>query len=349
MQHSLKIIVIMSLILVSTVLQVYIPLLFGQAIDTALPNSDYSLLKSLSVMIMSIGIIKGILSYISGIMNDQVAQDVEAQVRIEFFDNLASKNMDFFNQAKVGDLMSQATQDTQNMTFAISPGVRSVVGVVVGLIATFVAMYSLSPVLSFVFMIILPFYIFFMDRYARALQPISLERQERLANINASLQENITGIRVVRTFSAQDREKRIFADDIKKYEEILIKRGALSALFIPTLLLGLVTSAIYLLGVYMIEASQLGLKELIIFGISLPVSVLTVGDLIAFIALTGLLLWPTNLLRFLLDATVLGFAGASRIFETLMIEADIVSGDTVLENVRGDISFKNVTFSYDKG
>ncbi len=349
MQHSLKIIVIMSLILVSTVLQVYIPLLFGQAIDTALPNSDYSLLKSLSVMIMSIGIIKGILSYISGIMNDQVAQDVEAQVRIEFFDNLASKNMDFFNQAKVGDLMSQATQDTQNMTFVISPGVRSVVGVVVGLIATFVAMYSLSPVLSFVFMIILPFYIFFMDRYARALQPISLERQERLANINASLQENITGIRVVRTFSAQDREKRIFADDIKKYEEILIKRGALSALFIPTLLLGLVTSAIYLLGVYMIEASQLGLKELIIFGISLPVSILTVGDLIAFIALTGLLLWPTNLLRFLLDATVLGFAGASRIFETLMIEADIVSGDTVLENVRGDISFKNVTFSYDKG
>lgn len=349
-QHKMKISMIMLLIVVSTVMQTFIPLLFGQAIDEAIPELDLGAIAYFSMLIIVLGVTKGILSYIAGIMNDQVAQDVEAQVRIEFFDNLSSKSMDFFNKARVGDLMSQATQDTQNMTFAVSPGVRSVVGIIVGLIASFAAMFSLNPSLSFVFLAILPLYIYFMFRYARILQPISLERQERLASINASLQENITGTRVVRTFSAQEREKNIFADDIKKYENILIRRGSLSALFIPTLLLGIVTSAMYLFGVYIIEASSLGLTSVSFLGISLPIQPMTVGDLIAFIALTGLLLWPTNLLRFLLDATVLGFAGAGRIFTTMKTQSNLSLGEEhILEDIAGNISFQNVSFSYGEG
>lgn len=348
--HKVKISMIMLLIVVSTVMQTFIPLLFGQAIDEAIPELDLGAIAYFSMLIIVLGVTKGILSYIAGIMNDQVAQDVEAQVRIEFFDNLSSKSMDFFNKARVGDLMSQATQDTQNMTFAVSPGVRSVVGIIVGLIASFAAMFSLNPSLSFVFLAILPLYIYFMFRYARILQPISLERQERLASINASLQENITGTRVVRTFSAQEREKNIFADDIKKYENILIRRGSLSALFIPTLLLGIVTSAMYLFGVYIIEASSLGLTSVSFLGISLPIQPMTVGDLIAFIALTGLLLWPTNLLRFLLDATVLGFAGAGRIFTTMKTQSNLSLGEEhILEDIAGNISFQNVSFSYGEG
>lgn len=55
--------------------------------------------------------------------------------------------------------------------------------------------------------------------YAKNLQPISMERQERLAGINASLQENITGIRVVRTFAAQDREYEVFSKEVRNYEK----------------------------------------------------------------------------------------------------------------------------------
>jgi len=348
--HKNKNIVIMLLIIIATILQTFIPLLFGRAIDDAIPDKNLDLLVFFSLLIIGLGVVKGIISYISGIMNDQVAQDVEAQVRVEFFDNLASKNMDFFNKAKVGDLMSQATQDTQNMTFAVSPGVRAVVGIIIGLVATFVAMFSLNPTLSIFFLIILPVYIFFMFRYAKILQPISLERQERLAKINTTLQETITGIRVVRTFSAQEREKQSFTKEIRLYESILIKRGTLSALFIPTLLLGLVTSAMYLFGVYIIEASQSGQSSLLIFSFFIPVQALTVGDLIAFIALTGILLWPTTMLRFLIDATVLGFAGAGRIFATLMTQAELEPGKEVkLSDFRGDISYKDVSFYYEEG
>lgn len=348
LRHRAKLIIIILLTLVAIAMQTFIPLIFGEAIDTAIPDGDIPALASFSLIIIAIGIFRGLLSYIGGIVNEQVSQNVEMQVRVEFFDNLSSKNMSFFNTSKVGDLMSQATQDTQNMTFAVSPGVRSVVGVIVGLIATVIAMFTLSPILSFLFLLVLPFYIFFMFQYAGKLQPISLERQERLAKINTLLQENMTGIRVVRTFSAQKREKEVFGEEVRLYENILIRRGSLSAYFIPTLLLGLVTSILYLVGVYLIEASASGISEILVLGLVIPVAAITIGDLIAFMALTGLLLWPTTMLRFLLDATMLGFAGASRIFDTLTTVSKLDKGKRIhLDSIRGNISFSDVSFSYD--
>ncbi|OLS29336.1 MAG: putative multidrug export ATP-binding/permease protein [Candidatus Heimdallarchaeota archaeon LC_2] len=344
-----KIIVIAILTIIAIVVQTAIPLIFGRAIDDAIPNKDTNKLLFFSLIIIGFGFARGILTYIAGILNEQVSQNVEMNVRLELFDNLSKKNMDFFNKARVGDLMSRATQDTSNLTFAVSPGIRAVIAAVFGFIAAGIAMFTLSPTLSVVFIIILPFYIFFMYRYAISLQPVSLERQERLARIQSVLQENITGIRVVRTFSAQKTEKKLFEEDIRAYESILIRRGAISALFIPTLLLGLVTSIIFLFGVSIIEADAAGQSELSIFGLfSIPVESITIGDLIAFITLTGLLFWPTSILRFLLDATMLGFAGAQRIYFTLKTEAQLQeSKDIKLDQINGKVKFNAVNFSYE--
>ncbi|MHA2254027.1 MAG: ABC transporter ATP-binding protein, partial [Candidatus Kariarchaeaceae archaeon] len=345
-----KLAIVSLLTIIAIILQTLIPLFFGDAIDKAIPDKDKDQLTFYSLLIIAFGVSRGILSYVASILNEQVSQNVEMQVRLEIFQNLSQKNMDFFNKAKVGDLMSQATQDTQNLTFAVSPGIRSVISAVFGLIAASIAMFSLSSTLSSVFLFILPFYIFFLYRFAKNLQPVSLERQERLARINALLQENITGIRVVRTFSAQDTEKDLFNRDIKAYEEILIRRGAISAYFIPTLLLGLATSVIFLFGIYLIEVAETGATTLSILGLfTIPVEAITVGELIAFITLTGLLLWPTNILRFLLDATMLGFAGAQRIFTTLTTEAKLQQGREIkLDHIHGRVIFSNVSFSYEQ-
>ncbi|MCE7733486.1 MAG: ABC transporter ATP-binding protein [Candidatus Heimdallarchaeota archaeon] len=345
-----KLVIIGILTIFAIAVQTAIPLLFGRAIDDAIPNKDTDQLILFATIIIGFGVTRGILTYIAGILNEQVSQNVEMHVRLELFDNLSQKNMDFFNKARVGDLMSRATQDTSNLTFAVSPGIRAVIGAVFGFIAAAIAMFTISPTLSMVFLVILPFYVFFMYRYAKSLQPVSLERQERLARIQSMLQENITGIRVVRTFSAQDTEKELFEKDIRAYESILIRRGAISAFFIPTLLLGLVTSIIFLFGVSIIEAEANGQSELSILGFfSVPVETITIGDLIAFITLTGLLFWPTSILRFLLDATMLGFAGAQRIFTTLKTEAQLQeSKEIILDHVHGSVNFNNVNFSYEE-
>lgn len=344
-----KIVVITFLTILAIIIQTSIPLLFGRAIDDAIPKKDTQQLIFFSLIIIVFGIVRGILTYVAGILNEQVSQNVEMHVRLELFDNLSQKNMDFFNKARVGDLMSRATQDTSNLTFAVSPGIRAIIAAVFGFIAAGIAMFTLSPTLSVVFLLVLPFYIFFMYRYSKSLQPVSLERQERLARIQSMLQENITGIRVVRTFSAQETEKQLFEKDIRAYEAILIRRGAISALFIPTLLLGLVTSIIFLFGVSIIEADAAGDTDLSILGLfTIPVEALTIGDLIAFITLTGLLFWPTSILQFLLDATMLGFAGAQRIYGTLKTEAQLQESKEIkLDHIHGKVTFNAVNFSYE--
>lgn len=348
LQHRSKVLWIMGLTIIAIGLQTYLPILLGLAIDTAIPRGNTTEVTQIALIIIGLGIMRAIISYISSIQNEQVAQNVEMQVRVEFFDNLSRKNMEFFNKARVGDLMSQATQDTLNLTFAISPGIRSIVSAVFGLLATVFFMFSLSFSLTLVFLVIVPFYVYYLFTYAKKLQPVSLERQERLAGINASLQENLTGIRVVRTFSGQQKEKEVFARDVRDYEEILIKRGSISAYFVPTLLLGLVTSLIFLAGVYLFELTQSGSYFLNLGTFTLEITAISVGDLIAFITLTGLLLFPTNILRFLLDITMLGFAGSKRIFATLTTVSTLENGKGIeLENVQGSIQFQSVRFAYE--
>ncbi|MHA2502239.1 MAG: ABC transporter ATP-binding protein, partial [Candidatus Kariarchaeaceae archaeon] len=186
--------------------------------------------------------------------------------------------------------------------------------------------------------------------YAKRLQPVSLDRQQRLAKINTGLQENLTGIRVVRTFSAQEREAQQFESQVRSYEDVLVERGAISAYYIPILLLSLLTSLIFLLGVYIIEANEQGLSSLPVLGLNIPIQPLSVGDLIAFLTLMGILVFPTQILRFLLDVITLGFAGSSRIYTTLTTQSILEKGaDLPLENIKGDITFTNVTFAYEEG
>jgi ATP-binding cassette, subfamily B, bacterial len=349
MAHKQKILFIIFLTLIAIAFQTVIPLLFGYTIDNYIATGNQHGVYQIASLIIALGIFRGILSYIAAIINEQVSLNIEMQVRLEFFENISRKSMDFFNKSRVGDLMSQATQDTQNLTFAISPGIRSVVNASFGLLATLIAMSTLSIPLTLVFLIVVPFYFFYLYSYAVRLQPISMERQERLGKINAALQENITGIRVVRTFSGQERERSKFYKDISEYEQILIRRGAISAFFIPTLILALTTSVIFLCGVYIIEITQEAPYILELGLISLTITVLTIGDLIAFITLMGFLLFPTEILRFLLDVTMLGFAGSKRIFNTLSTLSILDSGENKLMNFhKGKIIFDNVTFSYDE-
>ncbi len=350
MQYKGKILLVSFLTLITIALQTYIPLIFGQAIDTVIPDGDLPGLQDLAILVIILGLIRALIGYLASIFNEQISQETEMNVRVEFFENVSRKKMDFFNKARVGDLMSQATQDTQNLTFAISPGIRSIISAVFGIIAAAIAMLTLNVTLTATFGLIFPFYIYFMYTYAKRLQPVSLDRQQRLAKINTGLQENLTGIRVVRTFSAQEREAQQFESQVRSYEDVLVERGAISAYYIPILLLSLLTSLIFLLGVYIIEANEQGLSSLPVLGLNIPIQPLSVGDLIAFLTLMGILVFPTQILRFLLDVITLGFAGSSRIYTTLTTQSILEKGaDLPLENIKGDITFTNVTFAYEEG
>lgn len=346
--HRWKTLGVVFTTLIGIVLQTLIPFQFRTVFDEALPNGDRDLLLELSLFIILLGVAGMVFTFMAGAMNEIMAQNVERRVRVELFDNLQSKSMTFHDSARVGDLMSMSSADTRMINGSVSPGVRMISSAFIGMLAAGTAMYLTSPALSLVFLAILPFYLVFMFRYGKVLLPLSSLRQKRVAEVNAILQENLSGVRVVRTFSAQDREKAMFKERITQLEEILIKRGAKSAFFVPTLIIAVVMASMLIAGIYAMEATVDGAARVSILGLfSLTIEPVSLGDVIAFLLLVGQLTWPTWMLRWLIDMTMMGFAGAERIFDLLKTQASLREGENIqVDGFKGEVQFNDVTFSY---
>ncbi|MHA1207551.1 MAG: ABC transporter ATP-binding protein, partial [Candidatus Hodarchaeales archaeon] len=307
---------------------------------------DLNLVIAAGWAVIIIGVGKLVTNSIGAALNEIIAQYVEMQIRVEFYHNLESKSMSFHDSSRVGDLIQMATGDTRQINASISPGVRITVTTIFTLLFTGVAMIIASPSLSVVFLLTLPLYIFFLSRFGQKLHPLSVKRQEVVAKMNAELQENLTGVRVVRTFSGQKREVTKFSHTLNELEDILKVRGITSAFYIPSLVLGITTALIFIVGGYLIEATLLGPFN-INLGIVVTVQQVGMGELITFLGLTGILAMPTMFLRWILDMTLLGFAGANRIFKVVIHEDVLPSGEYKPRRTpNGHVRFNDVSFSY---
>ena len=346
LKHKGKILLITFTSIVGILLQTIIPFILGAVFETAIPSKDIEFIIAAGTFTIFLGILRFITNAIAAGSNEVIAQHVEMQIRVEFYENLEHKSMSFHDSSRIGDLMQMATGDTRRINASVSPGVRMMVTTVFTLIITWIAMWIASPFLSLVFIIALPFYLYTLYTFGKRLHPLSVKRQAIVARMNAELQENLTGVRVVRTFSVQKREINKFQKTINDLETILRTRGIASAYYIPSLILGVTNAGIFLLAAYLIEATILNPLILSIFGTSLIIQPVGIGELITFLGLTGFLSIPTMFLRWILDMTLLGFAGADRIYSVISKESFLEEGNYKPETCNGSIEFKDVYFSY---
>ncbi|MHA1976607.1 MAG: ABC transporter ATP-binding protein [Candidatus Hodarchaeales archaeon] len=346
LKHRWKIIIISVTTIIGIFLQTLIPFILGYVFET-IPSGDLGLILSAGTLVIAIGLMKLVTNSIAAALNEIIAQYVEMQIRIEFYQNLETKSMSFHDTARAGDLIQMATGDTRQINASISPGVRITVTTVSTLLFTWIAMFISSPTLSMVFLLTLPLYIFFLTRFGRKLHPMSKKRQAIVARMNAELQENLTGVRVVRTFSVQEQEIKKFSSTLEDLEDILKTRGVTSAFYIPSLVLGITTALIFITGVYLIDITLLGALNVSIFGYSVYIQSVGMAELITFLGLTSILAMPTMFLRWILDMTLLGFAGAARIFNVVIHDNVIETGDYIPEKeALGHIQFEDVSFCY---
>ncbi|MHA2298593.1 MAG: ABC transporter ATP-binding protein [Candidatus Hodarchaeales archaeon] len=348
-RHKGKLVIISFFSIVGIFFQTAIPFIFGAVFDTALPNKSVELIVQAGALVILLGVFKLVTNFIAASGNELIAQNVEMQIRIEFYENLESKSMSFHDSSRIGDLMSMATADTRMINGSVSPGARMIVTTAFGLVITWLAMWIASPSLSIVFLLAMPFFVYFLYSYGNRLLPLSIKRQAIVAKMNAELQENLTGVRVVRTFSGQDKEIAKFSKTIDDLEDILRVRGIASAYYIPSLVIGIVTAALFLVAVYLIEVTILGPVLVPFLGIDLTLQHVSIGELITFLGLTGMLTFPTMMLRWIIDMTLLGIAGADRIFKVLTTKSQISEGTYEPKKVEGIIEFDRITFTYKEG
>ena len=313
-------------------LRVMLPFFIGQFFEQVIYNQKYSQFIFYLLLIGLIGVSITALQYINTITNEYLAWTVETSVREEFFDEIQNKSMYFHNKVETGDIMALATNDARMINVMISPGFRMVVETILMFTSIIISLVLLSPILTLFILLLAPAYVYRAYRYQKSLSKASMEVQQNFGKLSAVLNDTLSGIRVVKAFNGEAQEKKKFFAQNLKLQQASSYRSKIIAYFFPLPILYLMISFAFIGGSWLALQGEMSL-----------------GVLVTYIGLLSSLQRPTNFVSFAFTIYSLGWAGSQRIIE--MIEREYIEeeeGKLECENLKVPITFKNVSFRYDK-
>jgi ATP-binding cassette subfamily B protein len=311
---------------------VLIPWLTGQAIDQ-IRHHDGSGLNRLGLLVAGAGVARFVLTVARRLVAGQVSLGVEQNLRQLVYDHLLSLELGFFDRQQTGQLMSRATVDLQAVRFFLGYGLVFIMqsALTIGLAA--VAMVLVDPVLAVISLVPVPFVVLIAARYGRRARPAQQQVQQRIAELTATAEESIGGVRVVKAFAREDRQLERFAGSTARVFDQEMTATRLSAFYQP--LIGFLP--------------QIGLAcVLLVGGRRVVDGHMTLGDFAAFYAYLLMLLPPMRQLGMSLGLAQRATASGARLFEVLDRRPEIVApADAVpLPAGNGRVELRDVTFSY---
>jgi ATP-binding cassette, subfamily B, bacterial len=334
MSHKTTLSTALILSFVALLLQVQIPNLLNNAVTNSLQRHTVPLSHYVT-MVLSLAVAAGISAYISRLFLLRTAYAMEFDLRNIIYAHLSRMSFGFYDRVQSGQLISRANSDIRSVQMYLTFGPSILVQCAVALVA-FAYMLSINVPLAFVAMSTTPLVYFSSVRMRREIFPVSWLIQSRLADVATIVDENINGVRVVKSFVAEPRELRTLAKAAERLRWAYIKDADIRARFTPTVQ----------------NLPQLGLALVLLFGGWLVIhGQLQVGALLAFSAYIVMLQAPFQLLGMLIMLGQRAKASAGRIYEILDEQPEIVDqpGAIDLVDCRGDIRFEHVDFAYGDG
>ena len=310
----------------ATIIFVYI----GNAI-TAILNLNIPIFMNIFIIIIILSFTNPGMRLANFMLREVIAQRMERDTRKEFFINLLGKSQSFHDQQKIGELMARATDDVRMLNFFISPAVSLILESFTDLVVPVIYIAIFYPVQLIIEPII--FVILFLialRSYINKIGPISFDLRMNFGLMDATLNETLNGIEVVKGTAQEDREIRKYLYNIQKYKDAFIKQGIVQAKYLPILLLTLIITIAF---GHSIILFYLGLMD--------------IGQIIAYLGILSLLYFPTNISIFVFAIVRLAGASAKRILEYMNMETKIDENiNGVTKKIQGQIIFENVSFKY---
>ncbi len=309
-----------------------VPRLTGLAFDEVLkPEPSVQRLVSIALGILALVLVRGLLDITNAWSVETLGQRVERDAREELYISLLGKSQTFHNRQRVGDIMARATSDVRQLNPMMNPGVSLITESLMGILAplAFIAFLRLDLLLAPVLFVIA--YVFALRRYVNQLNPVAGEQRWRFGEMNAGLTETITGIEVVKAATQETQERRKFMENARRVRDLYVKQGEIEARYLPLLLLGIAMSGAFAHGLLLLSRGAL-----------------TIGELVAYMGLMGILRFPAFISIFTFSLVQMGIAGARRILDLIKEETELdenVAGHAA--TIRGEIIFDHVTFRLD--
>ena len=313
---------------------VLIPYLIGRTVDDI--RGDGADLWPLAVAVAGAGLLRLLFSVVRRVVAGRVSLGVEYDLRNRMYGHLQSLELGFFDGQQTGQLMSRSTVDLQSVRFFLGYGMIFILQSALTILIAAGVMLAVNPTLALVSLAPMPFVIWVAFRYGRRNRPASQEVQQRIAELTAEAEENISGVRVVKAFAQEPRQLKRFDHRVKRLFNQSMVSTRLRAFYSP----------------FIGFLPQLGLAALLIVGGRQAVNgQITVGEFVAFYGYVLLLTGPMRMLGMALGMAQRAVASGARVFEVLDRQPQLTAppGAPPLPEGGGRVEMRGVSFAYDGG
>src|SRR5215475_6081423 len=305
----------------------------SRAIPFYEPNSRRTLGIYCLVLILSVAI-KGVLSFEARWKLIGVSRDIEFDIRSDLLKRLLALEPEFYVRNRTGELMSRATNDLNAVRMVLGPGIMYSATTLVTMIMAILVMLALSPSLTLWVLLPAPVVAVAVWFFGRTIHDLYEKIQAALATLTARVQENLSGVRIVRAYAQEEADKMAFGEPNLEYVSRTIKLIRTWSMFMPSLqaLIGTTFLIVLWQGGHQLLRGQISL-----------------GALISFNAYLTLLVWPMIALGWVTNIFQRGAASMGRLNYILTATPSIddahatVAGDCKPE---GEIEFRGLTFTY---
>jgi ATP-binding cassette subfamily B protein len=334
LSHKRTLVTALVLSFVALLLQVQIPNLLNNAVTNSLERHTVPL-SHYTWLVFGLAVAAGISAYVSRLFLMRTAYSIEFDLRNMLYVHLTRMEFGFYDRVQTGQLISRANSDIRSVQMYLTFGPAILVQCAIAVVA-FIYMLAINVPLALVAMSTIPFVFVLSVRMRKVMFPVSWLIQARLAEVATIVDENINGVRVVKSFVAEPRELKTLAEAADRLKWSYIKDADLRARFTPAVQ----------------NLPQIGLALILIVGGLLVIhGKLGVGAILAFSAYLVILQAPFQLLGMLVMLGQRASASAKRIYEVLDEQPTILDSPEALDLVRceGDVEFDAVDFAYADG
>ncbi|WP_331272175.1 ABC transporter ATP-binding protein [Motilibacter aurantiacus] len=334
--HRLPLAGVLLLILISSAVGLATPFLLREIVDVALPRQDMGLLAALTGALVATVVVTNALDVVQTLIATRVGQAVMHRLRVDVYAHLQRMSLAFFSRTRTGEVQSRIANDIGGMESVVTTTGTDFVSSFAIVVMTSVAMLALDWRLALLSFAILPFSLWMNRRIGRMRRAITAERQRRLADMTSTVQESlsVSGILLSRTTGRSEDLVERFRRSSKEIAD-LEARSELAGQWqwsLITLSMAALPAVTYLVGGHLRQGG----------------TDLSIGTLVALVALQGQLFRPLAMLLRLVVRMHSSLALFSRVFEYLDTPVEITerAGARTLTAPRGDVRFTNVRFAY---
>jgi len=328
--------VVVAVMTLGSVLRLTEPYLLRTAIDVGIVGRDLEVLNRVSILWLVFQLIGSACGWVRMQILNQTGQHILFDMRQELFDHLQRLSLRFYGSRPVGRIMSRVTNDVEAIHNLINSGLVTIVSQGISLIGIVAVMFALNVRLALMAFVVLPGMVWIVARLRPAMETAWRNVRKANANINANLNESITGIRVTQAFCREKLNLARFDELNDAYYDTFMRAVKIEIVMWPMVdVFGMLGTCLVLwLGASMVMSGEL-----------------TIGYVMAFIDYLWRFWEPISAISRVYSRVLSAMASAERIFEYLDTEPEIRerSDARPLPPLRGEVRFEGVSFGYDEG